>query len=286
MPDAGPFGPATVVVLGLLSALSFGSSDFGAGLTSRRVPVLGVALAVQIVGAAIALAAALAVSEPPPDAGALGLGIGAGLCGVAGILCLYSGLAVGRMGVVAPVTGVLGAALPVVVALVFEGVPAPGVSLGMALALVAVVIVSRAPAVGGRRSGIELALVAGAFIGLFNVIIGRLPEGVVWWPLLALKLAAAALILLVALLGRRPWRVAPRMIPAAAGVGLGDMAGNALYVLATQTGRLDVAAVLSSLYPVVTVILAILILREHVGRQHAFGIGLAALGIALIAAGS
>jgi drug/metabolite transporter (DMT)-like permease len=170
--------------------------------------------------------------------------------------------------------------------LILEGIPTPGVSLGMALALVAVVIVSRAPSLDDRRSGIELALLAGTFIGLFNVIIGRLPAGVVWWPLLVLKIAAAGLIVLVALVGRRPWRVEPRTVPVVAGIGLADMAGNALYVLATQTGRLDVAAVLSSLYPVVTVILAIAILREHVGRRHAFGIGLAALAIALIAAGS
>ena len=123
MHDAGPLGSATVVVLGLLSAVSFGSADFGGGFTSRRLPVLGVALTGQLVGCGLALVAAVVAREPVPDLVPLALGAAAGACGVLGVLSLYYGLAVGRMGVVAPVTGVLGAALPVVAALLVEGAP-------------------------------------------------------------------------------------------------------------------------------------------------------------------
>jgi drug/metabolite transporter (DMT)-like permease len=286
MADAGPLGPATVVVLGLLSAASFGASDFGGGLSSRYLPILGVTLIVNFVGGVIALVAALLVAEAPPTATALLLGCLAGAVGVVGILGLYHGLAVGRMGVVAPVVGVVGAAIPVVVGLFVQGAPRVEVGIGIALALVAVVVVSSSQNTSNRRSGFEFALLGGLGIGLFNILISRLPEGSVWWPLLALKITVVAILALAVVLARRPWRVQRRSLGTTAAIGVGDMSGNVFYVLATQTGRLDIAAVLSSLYPVVTVVLAIVVLREHVNRRHAAGIATAAVGVAFIALGS
>jgi drug/metabolite transporter (DMT)-like permease len=286
MPDAGPLGPATVIVMGLLAAISFGTSDFAGGLTSRRVPLLGVSLTVQVIGTVVAIVIALAVREPLPQAGSVLLGVLAGLAGVVGILGLYQGLAVGRMGVVAPVAGVLGAAIPVLIAFVSEGPPAPSVAIGIAVALVAVVVVSRSPSPAVTRSGVEFAIVGGVGIGLFNVTVGRLPPGLIWWPILILKITAVVAILVIALVTRRPVRVPQAVLPAVLGIAAADMGGNSFYVLATQTGRLDIAAVLASLYPVMTVILAILVLREHVSPQHALGIAAAAVAIALIAAGS
>jgi drug/metabolite transporter (DMT)-like permease len=230
---------------------------------------------------------ALLTGEPLPEPAAAASSAFGGVCGAVGLLGLYHGLAVGRMGVVAPVVGVVGASLPVLVGVIVQGAPRPLAALGIGLALIAVVIVSRAPSVGNRRSGIEFALLGGLGIGLVSTLIGRLPDGSVWWPLVILKLTAISVIVGVIVAGRRPWRVTPRslLVPISA-VGAGDMSGNGFYVLATQAGRLDVAAALSSLYPVVTVVLAIVFLREHVSRTHAVGIATATVAVALIAAGS
>ena len=286
MPDAGPLGPASVVVLGLLSALSFGASDFGGGLSSRHSPLFGVMLVASLAAVILALAVALAIHEAVPEPGAIVSAAVGGVCGVIGLLGLYQGLAVGRMGVVAPVVGLVGASLPVLVGISLEGPPRPEVAIGIGLALVAVVIVSRTPSPTGRRSGIEFALIGGIGIGLVSTLIGQLPEGSLWWPLVVLKLASITVILVAIVVIRRPWRVHGRSLAPPAAVGVGDMTGNVFYILATQSGRLDIAAVLSSLYPVVTVILAIVVLREHISRQHAVGIATAVAAVALIAAGS
>ena len=286
MPDAGPLGPATVVVLGLLSAASFGASDFGGGLSSRHVPILGVALIVNIVGGLIAVVVAVLIGEAAPTPGALVFACLAGAAGVLGIIGLYQGLAVGQMGVVAPVVGVVGATIPVLVGLVVQGAPRPEVAIGIALALVAVVVVSGSQDAINRTAGLQFAIMGGLGIGLFNTLISRLPEGSVWWPLLALKITVVAILVGAVVLTRRPWRVPGSRIVTTSAIGVLDMSGNVFYVLATQTGRLDIAAVLSSLYPVVTVVLAILVLREHVNRRHAVGIATAAVGVALIALGS
>jgi drug/metabolite transporter (DMT)-like permease len=245
-----------------------------------------VSLIVQLLGVGLATGLALLARETPPDPSAIATAIAAGVVGVVGILSLYQGLAVGRMGVVAPVTGVIAATLPVVAGIAMAGLPGASVLVGIFLALVAVVLVSRVPGEHGRRSGIELGVVAGLGIGCFNILVGLLPEGQVFGPLVFMKLAAAAVIGAIVLLGTRSWRVPRPTLPIVLAVGVFDMGGNALYVLATQAGRLDVAATLSSLYPVTTILLAIALLGERVTRSHAAGITAAVAAIALIAAGS
>jgi drug/metabolite transporter (DMT)-like permease len=248
--------------------------------------VLGVALLVQPAGLLAAISIALVRGEPAPDAGAIALAMLAGVAGATGLINLYHGLAVGRMGVVAPVTGLLAATLPVVAGMVMEGLPPVTVMAGMALALVAVVLVSRTPGQEGSRSGLEFGLAAGVAIGILNILISQLPGSSLFGSLAVLKVSSAIFVGLVVLAGRRAWRVRGGVLPFAIIVGALDMAGNALFVLAAQAGRLDVAAVLSSLYPVTTVILATLVLHERVTRSHAVGIALAAGAIVLIAAGS
>ena len=190
------------------------------------------------------------------------------------------------MGVVAPVTGLLAAVLPVIAGILRDGPPAPPVLVGIVVALVAVVLVSRAPGTAGSKSGIELAVVAGTGIGLFNILVGELPDGQVFGPLSAIKITAAVVIVAVLVVGRRNWRMPRRLVPIALAGAVFDMTGNALYVLATQAGRLDVAATLSSLYPVTTILLAMALLGERVTRSHALGIAAAVAAIVLIGAGS
>jgi drug/metabolite transporter (DMT)-like permease len=234
----------------------------------------------------LGVALAIAAREPTPAPATVAISVAAGVVVTIGIVALYHGLAIGRMGVVAPVTGLIAALLPVGAGIVRDGLPATPVVAGIVLALVAVVLVSRVPGTGGSRSGIELAIVAGVGIGLFNILVGQLPDGQVFGPLVVIKVAAATVIVTVLAVGRRTWRMPPRLAAIGVAVGLFDMAGNACYVLATQAGRLDVAATLSSLYPVTTILLAVAFLGERVTRSHALGIAAAITAIALISAGS
>jgi len=286
-PTADPAGPGlAVVLLGLGSAIAWGAGDFGGGWTGRRAPVLGIGIGVDAIGAILMVGLALAIGEPLPGATTLLLAALAGVFAVAGIVGLYTGLAIGRMGVVAPVTGLIAALLPVVVGFARQGMPGTEVVAGIGCALIAVVLVSRSHDPDAGRSGIEYALVGGIGLGLFNVAVGAFPEHRVAWPLVVIKGAALIALVAIVVVGRRPWRIPRPVLPALVAVALLDLAGNGLYVLATQAGRLDVAATLSSLYPVTTVVLAILLLQERVSRTHLAGIIMAGLAIALIAGGS
>jgi drug/metabolite transporter (DMT)-like permease len=269
-----------------MAAVTWGSGDFAGGLLVRRTPVLGVVLVSQIVGAAIALVLAVLRGETMPLPSDVPYSIFGGVVGGIGIVALYRGLAIGRMGVVAPVTGVLAAAIPVVFGVVLEGLPGPLVVVGIGLAIVAVILVSRVDDGRAGPSGIGLALMAGVAIGAFGVAISQISEGHAFGPLTIIRGAEAALIAAVIVIGRQSWRADRRWLPAMAGVGVLDMAGNASFILAVQTGALAIAAVLSSLYPVTTVVLATLVLHERITRSHAIGIALAAGAIVCIAIGS
>ena len=248
--------------------------------------MLGIAIVVDIIGFVIMLAVALLVGGAAPGVETIGLALLAGAFSVAGILGLYTGLAVGRMGVVAPVTGLLAASLPVGVGIIAEGIPGLPVVIGIGAALVAVVLVSRTSDPAGRPSGLKYGLLGGLGLGMFNVVVGAFPGEEVAWQLAIIKLGALVPIVLIVTLGRRPWRIVGPVLPAVVAIAFLDLAGNGLYILATQAGRLDVAATLSSLYPVTTIILAVVLLRERVTRMHLVGIVMAGLAIVLIAGGS
>ena len=211
------------------------------------------------------------------------------LCGVVGgigITALYHGLAVGRMGVVAPVTGVIAALIPVVAGIVLEGVPSTLTLVGIALAIVAVVLVSRVSDESSGPSGVPFALVAGVGIGLFSVFLAQISDGHAFGPLAVIRLVEVVVLGIVVIVTGAAWRTERRFLAAMGGVGVLDMSGNAAFIFAVQGGALAVAAVLSSLYPVITVILAAVFLRERVTRMHAVGIALAVGAIACIAAGT
>ena len=280
-------GPAIATVfLGLLAALAGGCADFGGGLLSRRTALFGVVLLSQFVGMLLAIALAIGRSETAPTQADLVWSVLGGIAAGIGFTALYQALAVGRMGIVAPVTGVFAAVVPVAAGIVLEGVPAPLVLAGIAFAIVAVVLVSRVADEGGARSGLGLAVVAGLGIGSLSICGSQLSDGHVFGPLVLIRATQAALIIGVVLVTRSAWRVDRRLIPPIAAVGVLDMVAAGAFVLAVQTGALAVAAVLSSLYPVATVILATVFLRERVSGSHAVGIALAALAIGCIAAGS
>lgn len=272
------------VIFGLAAAVAWGAGDFGGGLASRRVPVYGVVLVSQAAGGALCLALALILGESFPTGKDLLVCIAAGLVGGIGITMLYRGLAIGRMGIVAPITGVLAAVIPVIAGFVIQGVPPPLVIVGIVLAIVAVVLVSRVADEAGGRDGLTEALVGGTAIGLFGVAIAQLSPGELFADLTAIRLVQGVLVALIVILTRAAWRPGRLVLPLIL-IGLLDTVGNALYLAAVQTGQLAIASVLSAMYPVATVILAAAVLREPITRNHTVGIALAAAAIALISLG-
>jgi drug/metabolite transporter (DMT)-like permease len=273
------------VVFGLAAAIAWGGGDFGGGLASRRVPVYGVVLVSQVTGMVLCLLLALLRGESFPAGADLLVCVVAGTLGVTGITMLYRGLAVGRMGIVAPVTGVLAAVIPVLAGFVTEGVPQPMVIAGIVVAVVAVVLVSRVADESGGRAGLPEALIGGTAIGLFGVAIAQLSEGDLFADLSVIRLTQFLVVIGVIAVTRSAWRPSGSLLLPLILIGVLDTAGNGFYLAAVQTGQLAIASVLSAMYPVVTVILAAVLLREPVTRDHTIGIALAGLAIALIGVG-
>jgi drug/metabolite transporter (DMT)-like permease len=269
---------------GLLSALSWGVADFSGGVASRRASSLAVVFFSTVLGGVFVFAAAVARGELSVPAADLPWAFLAGLTGSTALVFFYRGLATGPMGVVAPIAGVLGAAIPVVVGVVLQGLPTTDQIAGIALALCSVVLVTASTHRAGTGwQGAGMAIAAGIGFGLFFVFLGQVHGGGPFAPLVIVRTVASLLIGAMVVATRTRWRL-PRaaLIPATISGAL-DMGGNLFYLLAAQQGRLDVAAVLASLYPVVTVLLAAALLREHVGRLQAMGIAAAVAAIVLIA---
>lgn len=274
------------MILGLTSALVWGAADFGGGLTSRRTAVFGVVLVSQLAGLAVAVVLAVVRSEGMPGPADLGWSLLAGILGGIGITALYRALAIGTMSIVAPIIGVLAAIIPVVGGIVLEDWPPTLVLVGIVLAILAVVLVSRITDEGGGRAGLPEALLAGVTIGLFGIVIAQISDGAVFAPMSVIRTTQAVLVGLLIVVTRTAWVPASRLLPVIVAIGLLDMAGNVAYLVAVQTGLLAVASVLSALYPVVTVILAAIVLKERITRDHAVGIALAAVAIVCIGIGS
>ena len=206
----------------------------------------------------------------------------AGLAGVIGLIAFYSALSIGRMGIAAPVSAVLTASIPVLFSAFTEGLPSLLQLGGFVLALLAIGLISRPERSKGRPEGIGLALLAGCGFGCFFILISRASHTATFWPLAAARFTSVLFLFLMMRI--RQQQIQPRMTltPLVLLAGVLDAIGNAFFVLAAHTGRLDVAAVLSSLYPAATVLLAAFVLRERATRIQAMGILLALLAVPLI----
>ena len=270
------------VLFGLAASLSWGAGDFSGGLATRRTSVFSVVVAAHATGLVLLVALALAWSEPFPSAIDLIWGVTAGLAGAVGLVAFYQALAVGRMGVNAPITAVLAAAVPVLFSAFFEGLPNLLQLAGFVLALIAVGLISRPEGAARRPEGLGLALLAGLGFGGFLILIAQVSHTAIFWPLAAARFASSLFILIIILIRREEVLPKKTVLPIVLLAGALDVAGNAFFVLAAHTGRLDVSAILSSLYPAVTVLLASVILRERVTRLQAVGIIVALVAIPLI----
>jgi drug/metabolite transporter (DMT)-like permease len=274
------------VLLALGCAVVYGASDFLGGLASRRASVFGVVAVSQVVGL-VALLALLPWLGGPVGSADLWWGAAAGLAGATGLMVFFRTLARGVMSVIAPVTALSAAAVPVLVGLVGGDRIGAWAAVGIAVALAAVVLVS---AEGGlstlraaRPASLAPALLAGSMFGVFFVLLDQTSDGSGLTPLATARLASLGLVVVIALAGRNSLRVARPALPIAAASGVGDMAANALFLLATQQdGQLAIIGVLAALYPVSTVLLAQVVLRERLVVAQVAGLGAAVAAVVLI----
>jgi uncharacterized membrane protein len=276
------------LVLALGSGLTWGVADFIGGLAAKRASATTVTLISQALGLVVLLVL-LWVLPGEPSAAAFAVGALAGLAGCLGLLAYLRALALGPMGVVAPLAAVVGVMVPVVVGLMAGERVSAMAATGIALGLVAIVVVATG---GGRKpeqhsagaAGPLLALSGGAAFGVFFALLGFTPDGSGLWPLVGAR--ASSLVLMGVLVatagGAWPSR---RTVPMVAVSGILDMLANVLFLLATRAGLLTVSSLLASLYPVVVVVLARQVLAERLRRPQVVAVGLALVAIAAITVG-
>lgn len=278
---------AIAVAFGLISAAFYGAADFCGGIATRRSSIYSVVVISQLVGFVLLLVATAFVPSQA-TASDYAWGIAGGISGGVGLALLYHALSVGKMGVVSPITAVLAAALPLVLGVtVRHETLAWFQSVGIFVALLSIVLISLSYDERGRMEfateGVREAIASGVALGGFYLCLGLTHPSSGMQPVLAARLASAALLVGVALVARAHLRPASGMLPLIALAGALDVTANVLYVLATRAGFLSIAAVLTSLYPASTVFLARFILNERLHAVQKIGVGLALAGVALIA---
>ncbi len=270
------------IVFALSAAVAWGSGDFTGGLVSRRIGPFHTVFMGYTVGLLALTLVALARHEPFPPGSDLAWGAVAGLSGMVGLGFLFRGFAMGRMGIVAPISAVLAAAIPVVFTAFTEGLPRQLQLLGFGLALVSIWMLSRPERLGKYPAEIGMALLAGLGCGGFFIAIGQVGKEAVFWPLVAGRLAACATMAILALFTRKSLIPSPFPLGLLVLAGTLDVAGTLFFLLAMQLGRMDVTAVLGSLYPAVTAILAWVLTKEHMARLQMLGVAIAVLAIVMI----
>jgi drug/metabolite transporter (DMT)-like permease len=272
------------ILLGLASAASWGAGDFAGGVATKRTRVVGVVIASQLVGGILLLTLAIILAEAIPSPANLFFGGLAGIFGTLGLLALYQGLAKGQMGIVSPVAGVVAAALPVGLSLLSEGLPPIYHLVGFGVALTAVWFLSWGSTdTPIRAQQLWLPVAAGLAFGLFFVLIDQVSDETILWPLISARIASTGLLSIFCVI--RGQRVLPERnrLTLIALAGMFDTGGNAFFALATRVGRLDISAVLGSLYPATTVLLAWLIVGERLERRQWLGVFAALVALVLIA---
>jgi drug/metabolite transporter (DMT)-like permease len=268
---------------GLAAALTWGTGDFCGGMATKKGSVYTVVLISHLIGGCCVTLIALLVREPFPPIGTMIWGALAGFAGMLGVLGLYSGLAKSQMGVIAPLTAVLTAIIPILFSFFTEGLPAAIQIVGFAVALAAVWLLAGSNG-KMRLAPVELgyAALAGMGFAFFFIFIDQASETAVYWPLTAAR-TTSVLCITIFVSVRGLWeRPSREQMPMIVGAGIADVLGNAFFSLATRYGRLDLAAILASLYPVSTVLLAQLILHERLHRPQWIGAVLALLAVILI----
>lgn len=287
--------------LALITAVCYGVTHFCSGLLARRASGIGVAFYAQVGGSIVIIAVAAAVPGGPPTGPALAWGALSGVGTGLGMAFLYRGMSRGKMSVVAPVSDVNAALLPVLVGVLLLGErPSAIVLYAMAAAVPAIWLVSRSTSSGpgsepradpgsessgrGVHSGVVDGLYAGAGIALTWVALERIPAGTGLWPLVVSRVVSVAAIVPLLLATRTTLRIPSGIVVKAALVGTIGTIGTWLYMLATREQLLAIVSVLASLYPAIPVLLALVLLRERITAMQTAGLAIGAVAISIIAA--
>jgi drug/metabolite transporter (DMT)-like permease len=272
----------STAVYALSSAFSWGAGDFTAGLAARHTGPFRSIFLSYIVGLFSLVLAAVGFSERIPAAIDLLWGMVAGTIGMLGLGFLLRGFTTGSMGIVAPLSAVLATIVPVAFTSLTVSLPQVVQLVGFGLAMISIWLLSRPEKLGKRPEGLGMGLLAGLCFGGFFIALDQIAAESVFWPLAMGRLSSLVLMLVFSIWTRRSL-IAPslpyRYLVLA---GFLDVGGNIFFLLAAQSGRLDVTAVLASLYPAITAILASIINKEHLARMQQIGVGAAVLSIALI----
>ena len=271
------------VPAGILSAVSFGAGDFAGAVAARRAGALAVVAGAHGIGLVALLAAALLVQPPLPGLDGMLLGLAAGLAGALGLAALYRGMSLGSMGLVTALSGAGSLAIPLVVGALLGATVAPLQLVGVGCAAAAAVAASGASRSELGRQALLLAALAAVGFGAWYVLIDLAARnGDPLWALVFSRSASAGIAALVAIgrvdAGRFPLRIV-------AAAGLLDVGGNALYVVARDDLPIGLAAALTGIYPIVTMLLARILLGERLPRLGQAGVLLALLGVVLISIG-
>jgi drug/metabolite transporter (DMT)-like permease len=272
--------------LAIASALLVGGADFIGGFLSRMVDAVRVAAVAQLVGLLLALPAALLVDAERVTTADAAWAVGSGVAVGLGLVCFYTAMTRGLISVVAPVTAVTGALVPVVYAVGDGERPGRAASTGIALAIAAIALVSLGSAgpaeAEASRRAVPLAVAAGVLFGLFYVCFARVHEDAGLWPVAISRLASASVLVVLALVVTHGLAVGRRAAPWVAAIGVLEVGAAVTLLLALQRGPVSVASVLASLYPVTTTFLAALVLRERLRGLQLAGVALALVAVALI----
>ena len=275
------------ILYGIASAISWGAGDFAGGLASRKMSAYRAVFWADLLGLLIILPIAALYREPFPSVEIIAnSAIGGGL-GSVGLLVLYYSLTVGKMSIAAPVSALFAALLPVVVGLFTQGLPTLPQFAGFGFALAAVWLTSQGHSDEKFQvkhlMDLRLPILAGIGFGCYFIFVHYASHdtGSVVWTMVASRVAGTLLLLIVVLARRESFRVQPAAWLVVFFNGTLDLAGNFFYILASQAGRLDVSAMLSSLFPGSTIILAWIVLKERITSAQAIGIVLALIAIVL-----
>ncbi len=273
----------TVIAFGLLASMSWGTADFNGGLASRRMPAVAVVALAHLLGLLLLVALAILTGETVPPPADFVWGALAGLAGTVGLVSFYQALSYGRMGIAAPLVAVLAVSVPLVVGIAANGLP-PALQLaGFGLGIFSLILVSYSDGRLPDQRTLLLALAGGLGFGVFLLFIDRVESHTIFWPLVAARAASSFVLLFITKTARLAWRPHDsRHWFTVVMAGLLDIFGNVFFMLASRAGRLDIAAVVSSLYPAMTVLLAWLFLKERLTRIQLFGIVTALIAIILI----
>ena len=276
------------IFLGLLAALGWGAGDFTGGIASRKTGAYRTVLYGEVIGIFVLFFVIAIFSEPIPDLRSWMFAMLAGALGTLGLVLLYHAMTLGLMSIATPVSALLAAALPVVVGIFREGLPAWTTFIGFGFALFAVWMISQGEEgvtdILAHLADLKLPLIAGIGFGSYFVFMHEATStGSTIWPMVASRSGGLILITVYMLVTRSSWKVEDASAwPIITLNGILDISGNVFFILAGQMGRLDVSAVLSSLFPGATVVLAWIFLKERLSLNQWIGIAAALTAIVLM----